>query len=246
MQNLTAIIMAAGFGSRLGEHSQGLPKAIVEVGGRPLIWYAINLAKRIGANRIVFVGGWQYDKVRSVVLSIDSGIEVYENKHFEWGNLYTLEEALKHVDESFLLMHVDHVFSISLAEVIRRQLDERIVVFTDNDRKLGEDDMKVKTDASGTKLLEASKQLEDFSLGYVGLTYCHSSFLAAYKQAVQEAKQAYGEKAVTEKAMLALAKSVNSAVSIGDISGYGWLEIDVPEELMAAQKELSFNESKYI
>lgn len=246
MQNLTAIIMAAGLGTRLGSHAQGVPKAIIPLAGQPLVWYAINFAKKIGANRIVVVGGFQYEKVKAAVLGIDPGIEVYENKHFELGNLYTLEEALKHVNESFLLMHVDHIFNAALAPVIKRQQDARIVVFTDSDRALGDDDMKVKTDDSGTKLMDASKQLPNKGLGYVGLTYCHESFLPVYKQAVAKAKRASGEKAVTEHAMLAIAQGSEAVVSIGDISGYGWLEIDTAEELAAARRELEINTAKYI
>lgn len=246
MQDLTAIIMAAGFGSRLGEHAQGLPKAIIEVGGQPLVWYAINLAKKIGAERIIVVGGWQFDKVAATVLAIDPAIEVYENKQFNLGNLYSLEEALKQVNESFLLMHVDHIFNTKVADKIKEQLGENIVVFTDHDRDLSDDDMKVVATAGGAKLADASKQLPNSGLGYVGLTYCHASFLPVYKQAVAEAKEVYREKAVTEQAMLVIARGGQADVAIGDISGYGWLEIDTPDDLVRARQELSINVAKYI
>ena len=238
--------MAAGLGSRLGESAQGLPKAITDVAGRPLIWYAINLAKQIGANRIIIVGGWQYQKVAATAAAIDPAIEVYENNQFKLGNLYSLEVALKHVNESFLLMHVDHIFKTKVASKISEQLEERIVVFTDHDRDLSDDDMKVTTDTGGIRLINASKQMDNSGLGYVGLTYCHASFLDAYKQAAQDAKRAHGEKAVTEQAMLAIAHGGKADVSIGDISGYGWLEIDTPDELERARRELSINMAKYI
>jgi glucose-1-phosphate cytidylyltransferase len=36
-------ILCGGRGTRLREHSQELPKPLVEIGGRPIVWHVIRL-----------------------------------------------------------------------------------------------------------------------------------------------------------------------------------------------------------
>jgi NDP-sugar pyrophosphorylase family protein len=49
-----AIIVAGGKAERLGEAAEGRPKALVDVGGRPLAAYQIALLKRAGVQRVIF------------------------------------------------------------------------------------------------------------------------------------------------------------------------------------------------
>ncbi|PZX20308.1 nucleotidyltransferase-like protein [Breznakibacter xylanolyticus] len=50
---LNAMIFAAGLGTRLMPLTQNTPKAMVQVNGQPLLWYAIHNVIQAGATRIV-------------------------------------------------------------------------------------------------------------------------------------------------------------------------------------------------
>lgn len=50
---MEAIILAGGKAERLGEAARGRPKALVEVGGRPLIAYQIGQLARAGVERVI-------------------------------------------------------------------------------------------------------------------------------------------------------------------------------------------------
>ena len=54
MKSLSVLILAAGKGSRM---QSKLPKVLHEVGNAPLIYYPIELARNVGANKIVCVVG---------------------------------------------------------------------------------------------------------------------------------------------------------------------------------------------
>ena len=56
---MKAILLAAGFGSRLGLLTKKIPKAAIEVMSQPLILRAVKFARKIGVDDIIVVGGYQ-------------------------------------------------------------------------------------------------------------------------------------------------------------------------------------------
>ena len=51
-ENVKAILFAAGLGTRLKEHTQTRPKALVKLAGKPILWYAIEHLKQFGITDI--------------------------------------------------------------------------------------------------------------------------------------------------------------------------------------------------
>ena len=39
---MKVIILAGGFGSRLSEYTDVIPKPMVEIGGKPILWHIMN------------------------------------------------------------------------------------------------------------------------------------------------------------------------------------------------------------
>ncbi|MDF2565867.1 MAG: putative sugar nucleotidyltransferase, partial [Massilibacillus sp.] len=56
---MQAIIMAAGKGSRLGEITNGKPKSFLEIKGKKLIEYNIQMLHKYGIHDITIVTGYQ-------------------------------------------------------------------------------------------------------------------------------------------------------------------------------------------
>ena len=64
---MQAVLLAAGLGSRLGSLTEQIPKALISVGGQPLLAYAVRFARAAGARTITVVGGFGFDLVAAEV-----------------------------------------------------------------------------------------------------------------------------------------------------------------------------------
>ncbi len=246
------VIMAAGLGSRLKELSHEQGKALTYIAGKPIINYAIDFMRELGASRIFVIGGYAFPKLQDLLRN--SNVTLLENKNFiDKGNLLSLLVALPHISNSLVIANVDHIYSRTLVSRIREQFNG-ITAFCDFDRELGEDDMKALFSLSPQdlrfklqeiRLVTMSKTLKAFHGGYVGMTYVDANCLQKYKLAADETFRKIGDKAVVENILVQLSEK-GEIVGIGDISGYGWLEIDTPEEFYRAEKAIQESPEKFL
>lgn len=233
---LTGVLLAAGMGTRLKDLTRDKPKALVTVAGRPLFAYAIDFLRAAGAKRLVVVVGSHGDEVRARVLAYAPDVEIFENPRYEGtGNLLSLRSALPSINGSFLMVNVDHIYAPPIPQLVARQRRRGIVAFVDHDRPLGDDDMKVF--AQGDRLERISKKLTEWNAGYVGMTYVDASALPAYRTAVTEVVAERGDQAAVEEVLGRIA-ATGGEVTLGNISGVGWFEVDTPEERGKAESAI--------
>lgn len=50
---MQAVILAGGFGTRLGEETSSKPKPMVEIGGMPILWHIMKIYSHYGINDFV-------------------------------------------------------------------------------------------------------------------------------------------------------------------------------------------------
>lgn len=107
----TAVIMAAGMGTRLNERGKWLPKGFIKLGHRPIIEEAVALLAEVGIERIIIVTGHLaefYERLRQAHGKL---IETIHNPHYaESGSMYSLYCARELIDDDFLLLESDLIF----------------------------------------------------------------------------------------------------------------------------------------
>jgi choline kinase len=234
------VLLAAGLGSRLGSLTRDLPKALISVGGKPLLVHALGFAERLAPSKIIVVGGFCFPQVREVLdgyrATSKVAIELVENTNFRDGNLISLMTARPLLDEGFLVMNVDHIYRASIAAVVAPSV-EQVTAFIDTDRKLGADDMKVERRADGC-IAAISKTLDRFDCGYVGMSRVPDALRMRYFEEADRALAEDGRAIHVERILARLAKT-ELAPGCRDISGHGWLEVDTPDERSAAEATLA-------
>ena len=55
MKNIKAVILAGGLGTRLSEETNRIPKPMVEIGNRPIIWHIMKSLSYYGIKEFVNV-----------------------------------------------------------------------------------------------------------------------------------------------------------------------------------------------
>jgi len=241
---MNAVLLAAGLGSRLGTLTRDLPKALISVGGKPLLAHALSFAGLLSPSRIVVVGGFCFSLVAEALDDLRKNdavvsrlpIDLVENVHFRDGNLVSLLTAKPLMGEGFLVMNVDHIYRPAIAKVVAPEVDA-VTAFIDTDRKLGSDDMKVERGSDG-RVVSIAKTLTRYDCGYVGMTRVPGEMLGRYWAEADRALAEEGRAIHVERILARLAKTPDAPVC-RDISGHGWLEVDTPDERSSAEVALA-------
>jgi choline kinase len=235
-------LLAAGLGSRLGALTERLPKALIHVAGEPLLQHALRFAQRLAPSEIVVVGGFGFAEVRAALGALpragSAPVRLIENPRFRDGNLLSLMAARPHLVGDFLLMNVDHIYRPGVAARVAAPV-EWVTAFIDLDRPLGADDMKVARDPEG-RVSAIAKTLGTFDAGYVGMTRVPEAATRRYWAAADAVLGREGSAIHVERVLGELASGGSSAERprCVDVSGIGWLEVDVAEERELAERTI--------
>lgn len=107
----TAIILAAGLGSRLKEHGKAQPKGFLRLGERPIVEESIDRLRAAGIQRIVIVTGHLKEFYEELRERRPGLIETVHNAKFaESGSMYSLYCAREMLNGDFLLLESDIIY----------------------------------------------------------------------------------------------------------------------------------------
>jgi len=115
----TALLLAAGTGTRLRPLTRNAPKCLTGVNGRSILDRLIYNLRAKGIDRLVVVLGYQGDKIREFLRhkAGDMQVDYVVNPDYRTtNNLYSLWLARQQIYEPFLLVESDLVFDASMLD----------------------------------------------------------------------------------------------------------------------------------
>jgi len=116
-----AVVLAAGEGARLLPVTRGGPKALIEVGGRPILVHCLEALASLEPERIVVVVGRRKDQVAGAVGGHFAGIPIdYAEQPEASGSADAILAAAAHLgaSEEIVVMNGDNVFAADLRPIL--------------------------------------------------------------------------------------------------------------------------------
>lgn len=248
---MKAIILAAGMGTRLKPYTLSKPKALVEIDGKPIIDYQIDILRTCGINNISIVAGYKAENFKGY------DCQVLINENYESSNMiYSLFETSNIADseEDVLICYGDIIYS---EDVLHKMIlsDAPLTVSADLDwlslwQKRMENPL---SDAESfiygedLKLLELGKQafsVDDAQAQFIGLIKCNFEYLSRFVSFYHSLDSSISRNMYMTDFLQLISDADNSVYA--SLHSGEWLEVDTVSDLIMYQDNNYLNKNVLI
>jgi glucose-1-phosphate cytidylyltransferase len=117
---MKVVILAGGYGTRMGEESKKIPKPMSTIGGKPILWHIMKRYSFYGINDFIICCGYKGDKIKEYFLEnkelwdvscIDTGLETMTGGR--------LKRIQKLVNGTFCLTYGDTLNDVNIKKLIQ-------------------------------------------------------------------------------------------------------------------------------
>lgn len=237
-----AIILAAGFGSRLMPLTKDRPKGMVALAGQPLLVRQVSVLRNGGVNDISLVGGYLAERLTPL------GLPIILNPQYDSTNMVESLMSARHLfdgKDDLIMAYGDIVYEAGVLETLLRT-DGDIIVTADKkwqalwsarmeDYASDVETFRLHHDGSVAELGRRPQSLDEVEAQYIGLVKfpaaCHARLLAFYDSLDRNGifdGQPFPKMYMTSfiQQLIDAGWNVQPAVIDG-----GWLEVDTLEDL---------------
>ena len=235
---MTAILLAAGVGKRRLGFSNGRPKCLIEIGGKSLLVRLLEGLAAAGVREAAVVVGFGEDAVRAAVGAGPQGIRVrcLSNPRFRDGAILSLWTARELLDGPVLVMDADVLCPPAMIARLVRSPHRNCFLLDASVEVTGEEQMLL---VRGERVLDIVRggapgyELAGESVGFLKL----AAGAARVLRELLELRVAAGHTAIEhEEVYPELLERV--VVGFERVDGTPWTEIDFPEDVARAEREV--------
>jgi choline kinase len=240
-----AIILAAGSGNRLADFNpDGRPKCLLEFGGRSLLSRQLDMLFQLGVHKASLVVGYEADQIIEHVGTLASRPEVafVYNPAFEKGSVLSLLAARDAMssNETVLVLDADVLFH---PQIMQRLIDSPHQNCFLIDQNFVPGDEPVKIAIHKGQIVEFRKELPaELKFQRLGESVGFFKFDGNIAVKISQICEGYRSEGLLgaphEEALRDILLALPRAFACEDVSGLPWLEVDFPEDVERAIKQV--------
>tara|TARA_B100000795_G_C22736388_1_gene413507 strand:- start:19 stop:786 length:768 start_codon:yes stop_codon:yes gene_type:complete len=152
---MKVVILAGGYGTRLGEYTDIVPKPMVKVGNHPIIWHIMNHYAHFGHKEFIIALGYKGDVIKDYFLNYkslnsnfkvnlkDGLVKTFESPEIDWevtlvdtgektmtgGRVKNIKDYIG--NETFMLTYGDTVSNVNISELVHfHEKNKKMVTMT--------------------------------------------------------------------------------------------------------------------
>ena len=232
----TAVIMAAGMGTRFGSMTEERPKGFIEVGGKAMVVRSIETLISCGIERIIIGTGYLREAYEELAKQYPQIECCFSPRYAETNSMYTLYNCREMIgNEDFLLLESDLVFERRAITALMTCEHPDVMLITPVTKF--QDQYYVESNDEGT-LTRCSVNKDE--LNYKGeLVGIHKLSGAFYKKMCADYAQKVDElpKLGYEYQLLYMSQHVSPVFVLCE-EGLKWYEIDDIDDLNFAEEHI--------
>jgi len=227
---MKAVVLAAGKGVRMLPLTEDRPKVLVEVLGKPFLWYVLNSLREAGIMEVLLIVGYKKEKVEEFVAGLGKTLPgmkittVEQKEQLGTGNATALAKAFAN-SEPFLSLNGDNLYSPrDLEEMVKEKGNCVAGIEVENPEKYG---VLVMDGERLAKIMEKPKEAPSKLVNAAAYVFTSDIFDALERVGMSER----GEFEVTD-AITILAKE--GKVKVYKIKDY-WKDLGKKEDIPAME-----------
>jgi glucose-1-phosphate cytidylyltransferase len=138
---MNVVILAGGLGSRLAEETNKIPKPMIKIGNKPILWHIMKFYSAYNLNNFVICGGYKYKIIINFFRKFCSSkiVHIKKKKHIQFfckkenwkvivvntgaktmtgGRIKRIKDFLDKKDKNFCLTYGDGLTNVNLKKLI--------------------------------------------------------------------------------------------------------------------------------
>ena len=131
LDNMKTVILCGGKGTRLRELTEEIPKPLVEIGGKPILWHLMKIYSHYGFNDFILCLGYKGELIKEYfsrnnkenwkITFVDTGEEANKAERIK-----KVQKYIK--DDNFFVAYGDDVCDVNVKKVLDLHLKKNKVV----------------------------------------------------------------------------------------------------------------------
>jgi glucose-1-phosphate cytidylyltransferase len=146
---MQTVILAGGFGTRLSEETKIIPKPMIEIGNKPILWHIMKIYSHYGYNDFIICGGYKQDYIKEYFknyfiknsdVSFDlknNSVKIHRKQNEDWkitivdtgitsntgGRLKKIQKFIK--NDNFFLTYGDGLSDVNISKLLNFHLKNK-------------------------------------------------------------------------------------------------------------------------